>query len=425
MDDLQYEDYLGRVRERWKEAFSQYDQLKVDAEQSVVRWEWADGQRHSLLPHYFKRYPGRGRRLKRPPASIGHYVCYGLDDQNRPRLRRTYMLADRYAVERIERRYSGGDQPEDAIFEAFYEYSHSLVEVIEFSRPTLIPLRVNLIFRENDRVVRQVSLDLNGYSPPDGSRVMDPDTLYKWLGTSGRFLSVERYKYEGKRLTRIDSYHEVPGLSPYFHEERFEYDDAGSLERIYSLRDDGTRRTVYQKRKKGETSQTIRESATQKMVQAIVDAIRAANLQERLYCIELSYQCVNRYFPPIIYPAPESYRQELLESDRPDAKFYIFTPLLGRRSRFLEITDPDALEACQLLEQEIWSDKKWDTGTRILRDVASALSRHDWTGILRVTPDFVVYAIDYEFEGHDIEGVLSASASQEQIQEWKEKGWLG
>ena len=62
--------------------------------------------------------------------------------------------------------------------------------------------------------------------------------------------------------------------------------------------------------------------------------------------------------------------------------------------------------------------------TDILREVAAALSHHDWTGKLNVTPDFVVFAIDWEMDGHDMAAVFEASVSKEQIEEWKEKGWL-
>jgi hypothetical protein len=92
--------------------------------------------------------------------------------------------------------------------------------------------------------------------------------------------------------------------------------------------------------------------------------------------------------------------------------------------RWLEITDPDTLEICGQLEQEIQAGSKWDTATCILRDVTAALTRHDWSGILDTTPDFVIFAIDWEMEGDDLAAVLGASASQEQLREWKDKGWL-
>jgi hypothetical protein len=142
------------------------------------------------------------------------------------------------------------------------------------------------------------------------------------------------------------------------------------------------------------------------------------------YCIELSYRSVTNYFPPGIILGPETYRQNLLNSNNPEARYYVFTPIFHRPEQWLQITDPDALEYCGLLEQEIQAKSRWETATNILRDVAAVLTRYDWTGILDITPDFVVYAIDHEMEGDDLGNVLSASASNEQLLEWKKKGWL-
>ena len=68
--------------------------------------------------------------------------------------------------------------------------------------------------------------------------------------------------------------------------------------------------------------------------------------------------------------------------------------------------------------------EKWALATAVLRQVAVALTRFDWSGTLEVTQDFVVFAIDWEMEGDDLAAVLGASASEEQIQEWAKKGWL-
>ncbi len=153
-------------------------------------------------------------------------------------------------------------------------------------------------------------------------------------------------------------------------------------------------------------------------------SFRAANIRDKVYCIELSYQAVGDYFPPSVVPGLESYRTSLLDSSDPNARYNIFAPVLQGQEWFREITDPDTLEICQQLEQEIQAGEKWQTGTRILRDVAAALTRHDWAGILDVTSDFVVFAIDHEMEGAQLDRVLGASVSHAQIQAWKKKGWL-
>jgi hypothetical protein len=395
---------------RWKAAFGQYDEFRAGAEPAVVRWEWTNGgERYSLLPLFFQRFPGRARALKEPPALKAQHIEYGLDDQGRPRVRRIYNYLEQ-------------------AFEALYRYGESLTEIVEFSPPPRIPIRVEQIFHDQGRVTRHASFQLNGYAPLYSQKGKDPDALYEWLGPNGRFVGLENYDYEGDRLTAIRAYREAPtGASdPSFqYEEHFSYDDAGKLQRIERVFSYGATEVIYQKRAPGETFKSIRAAATQKMIAAVVERLRAAHIAEKLCCIELAYRAVTHYFPPYIVLGPESHRQQLLNSGDPDARYYIFTPVLDARpdnGLWLEITDPETLEVCQRLDQEIQTGEKWTTATRILREVAAALTRYDWTGILDTTPDFVVFAIDHEMD--DLEAALRACVSKEQIRAWKKKGWL-
>jgi hypothetical protein len=396
---------LEQILERWREAFDQYDKLKSMAEPAIVKWEWAVGERYSVRPFYFQRFPGRARALKSPPVSKHQHTEYGLDEQNRPRLYRVY--------DHLERP-----------FETFYNYNETLVEIIGFSIPPHVPLKVEQIFYEKDRVIQYVYFELNGYTPLYSTKGKDPDVLYRWLGPKGRLKTVEQYIYDSNYLTKILSYHEMPGASPFNFEEHLSYDHTGKLLRIEGFYEDGSSRVLYRKRQKNQTFNSIRKIATQKMIEAIIGRLRTENIKEKLYCIELSYRSVTNYFPPGIILGPETYRQNLLNSNNPEARYYVFTPIFHRPEQWLQITDPDALEYCGLLEQEIQAKSRWETATNILRDVAAVLTRYDWTGILDITPDFVVYAIDHEMEGDDLGNVLSASASNEQLLEWKKKGWL-
>jgi hypothetical protein len=395
---------------RWKAAFGQYDEFRTAAEPAVVRWEWTNGgERYSSLPFFFQRFPGRARALKEPPAVKAQHIEYGLDDQGRPRVRRMYNYLEQ-------------------AFEAFYRYDETLTEIVQFSMPPRIPIHVEQVVYDQGRVTRYASFRLNGYTPLYSQKGKDPDVLYEWLGPNGRFVNLEDYIYAGDRLTTIRAYREVPtgGSDPSFQfAESFSYDETGKLWRIQRVSSEGAAAVVYQKRAPGETFKSIRAAATQKMIAAVVERLRAAHITEKLCCVELSYRAVEHYFPPNIVLGPESHRQQLLDSGNPDARYYIFTPVLQAHPDnilWLEISDPDTLEACQRLGQEIQTGEKWTTATRILREVAAALTQYDWTGILDITPDFVVFAIDHEMD--DLEAALRASATPEQIREWKKKGWL-
>src|SRR3989304_4441093 len=100
---------------------------------------------------------------------------------------------------------------------------------------------------------------------------MKPEGRYEWLGPSGGFKQVEEYVYDGDRLTRILLYIEPPGPPPFKAEERFFYDETGKILRIDRQNENGQRQLLYRKREKGQTFKSIREAATQKMIDAVVE----------------------------------------------------------------------------------------------------------------------------------------------------------
>ncbi len=399
-----FEESGKKVVERWKQAFGEYEVLKAKAEPKVVRWEWAVGQRYNPLPFYFQRFPGRARALKNPPVSKTRYTEYGLDDRGLPRLHRTYGYRQR-------------------TLETFYIYGQTQCEIIGFSYPPRIPLQVQQIFYENGKISNHARFQLIVYSPVDDEKDIDPDTIYKSLGPYGISKIIENYVYEGDHLSKIYIYGEGPGTPPSNREERLSYDEAGKLTQIERFYESGLSQIVYRRKKKGQTFKSIRQNAVKKMVRAIIEKLRSENIREKLYCIALSYRAITNYFPPLIIAAPESYRNKLLASNNKDELSCMFIPVLqNSEEHCYQITDPETLEACRQLEQEIKMKSKWDTATEILYEVACTLSHYDWTGILNVTPDFVVFAIDYEMD--DLTTALRESTSEEQIYKWKQKGWL-
>jgi hypothetical protein len=420
---MSIEKSLQQVLVRWKNAFTQFDELRQASRSAVVRWEWTEFERYSLLPFYFKRYPGRGRVLTEPNDKTGFYCRYGLDELNRPRILAFYNYMGLQTREIIRQDRLNNFERYD-LGETFYTYTDSLVEIIEYSVPPRIPLKVQQIFIENGQVIRHASFRLNGYTSLYSEKGSNPDTLYEWLGYNGRFKLVEEYVYDGNRVVGIRLYRETPGIAPYRAEEQFFYDGAGRLLRIEQLNESGQRRLLYKKREKGQTFRSIRQAATQRLIESIVERLRAENIGEKLCCIDLFYQSGSSHFPPIIFLSRDADRQKLLAANNPEAKYYIFNPGLIGEQWYLEITDADTLEICSQLEQEIQSGQKWDAATGILREVAATLTHFDWSNILNITPDFVVFAIDWEVEGDDLANVLKASASKDQLREWKAKGWL-
>jgi hypothetical protein len=418
-----FEERLAHLLECWKKAFGQYENLKTEAERAVVRWQWTRSERYSNLPFYFERFPGRGRVLKYDPGSEGSFIHYGFDEQDRVRIKQSYSFRLKRPAALLQKFTPQPGLSGELYSETFYRYTPEQIESIEFSVPPHIPLDIQHLSLENDRVVFYAGFRLNGYTPLYGIKGKNPDDLYEWLGVYGRFKTGEAYSYDQTRLNSISGYYEVPGIPAYSAQEQFTYNEHGKLLNIDRFYANGQKQVIYRERRKGQTFQAMRAEATQKLVEAIVQRVKAANIQETVYCIELYYQKWSGQFPPAIIPVPESYRLKLIQSADPGARTGIFLPT-SEKDWFFQINDPQTLEMCRVLAQEIQRGEKWNTATRILRDVAAALTLYDWSHILTVTPDFVVYALDPEMEGDQLVEVLSSSVSNRQIQEWINKGWL-
>ena len=389
-------DELRRAVDHWKTWFGRRDELKARVLPEVTRWEWSTGRRYSLLPVHFERYPGRGRLLKDPPQPRSQHTQSGLGADGRFLVQRVFDY-------------------QDHAFEQYVAYGNPVTDIVEFSPGPHIPTEHGRIERDGAKVVRFESFRLNGYTPKMGAMGRSPDRLAEWLGPNGRFLVVEEYRYDGDLLREIEVYGETPGLGPHRYVDRLSHDADGSLSGIDRTWENGHAQTVYRRRRRGQTLDELRAAAVAELVPAVIDIAGSLGATGPVYCLELSYQAVSQYFPPLVTLGFESDRERLREPD------LAFRPMLSG-GRTVELPDPDRMEACRQFDQEVRARGEWPLGTRMLREAAATLTRHDWRGTLDVTDDFVAFVIDPELD--ELDEALSASASHEQVAAWRARGWL-
>ena len=389
-------DQLRQAVERWKAWFGRRDELAARVLPEVAHWEWSTGLRHSLLPLHFERYPGRGRVLKTAPQPRSQHTESGLASDGR-------LLAVR-VFDYLE-----------AAFETFVLHGDSVTDIVEFSPGAHIPLEHRRIEQEGGRVVHHESFRLNGYSPKMGAMGRDPDRLVEWLGPNGRFFLVEDYRYDGSLLREIACYGETPGLGPHRYVDHVSHDPGGAVAAIDRVWEGAPTQAVYRRRRKGQSLNDLRQAAVAELVPAVIDVVAGVAGAEQLYCVELSYQAVTNYFPPLITLGLEQKRQNLRERD------LAYRPMLSG-GLTTELPSPDRLEACRQLDQEVRNKQRWRLGTQMLREAAAELTRHDWTGLVEVTDDFIAFAADPEVD--DLEEALAASAPSERIADWRARGWL-
>jgi hypothetical protein len=387
---------LLQAVDHWTAWFGRRDELAGRVLPMVARWEWSTGRRHSLLPLHFERYPGRGRLLKAAPNQRSQHTESGLASDGRPLAFRIFDYRD-------------------AAFETFVLHGDPVTDIVEFSPGPQIPLEHARVERKDGRVVRYESFRLNGYTPKMGAMGRDPDRLVEWLGPSGRYFLAEDYRYDGPLLREIVTYGETPGLGAHRSVDHVSHDSAGTVVAIDRVWDDGTTQAVYRRRRKAQSLDDLRAAALAELVPAVVAVVAAAARGEEVYCVELAYQAVAGYFPPLITLGLKRTRANLREPD------LAFRPMLSG-GRTVDLPAPDRLEACRLFDQEVRSKQRWELGTQMLREAAAALTRRDWSGVVEVTDDFVAFAVDPEMD--ELDEALGTSAPPARIAEWRARGWL-
>ena len=84
--------------------------------------------------------------------------------------------------------------------------------------------------------------------------------------------------------------------------------------------------------------------------------------------------------------------------------------------------DADLMRACELFNQQVAVGGNSNRARKVLNDVARELGATDWSGAFDVTEDFVVFALDYEYE--DFRANLKAGVGPERLAVLKERGWI-
>ncbi len=388
MDDLQA---------RWAAAFQQYETLKAAAEGAVVRWEWTSGERYSLQPLFFRRYPGRGRVLEGPGENGG--FRYGFDAGDRVRV----FQMHNYAAE---------------VSEEFYTYADDHVVSVRYTTflPRL-PWQVAYYTLEDERVTRYRLFNTN-FGP--AIRVATPDAILA-LAERTRMItrSTELYRYQGERLVRIQHEVETAGPPPRTFEEHLTYDEVGRLQRVEKVQPTGETYTSYRRPQKGQTLSALADEVKQRLVQAIPARLQQAQIADPVYCLVLWFREADFYVPPLPTPGLEADRQSALAAYGAEARYRLWMPA---GPDLIHLEDPATVEVCDLFNQQVIATEQWDLGLTVVQEVAAALTHVDWTGILDVTDDFVIYGMDYEM--HDLEEAMAASVPAGRIDDLRRRGLL-
>jgi hypothetical protein len=298
--------------------------------------------------------------------------------------------------------------------ETFSARQGDVIECVRYLKPNL-PVEVIHQHFEDGRIVafRNFSVSVGPML-----RATQPQAIYDLaVRTQGITFCEEDYEYQGDRLSRIVvSYYRAGRADSLRHEETIQYDSAGRVSTIQGHYANGITQTIYQRAQKEQTVAALAKQVKRRLLEIIPQVIARARIEDPVYCLVLHY--LDHFSSPTLMLGLESDRQSLIREYGPEARFYLWMPA----APYLEIHDPAHVEENALFDQQIALTEEWGRGRAMLRSVAADLMRQRWHGILNVTSDFVIYAMDYECD--DLLESMAASVPPKRLIEFQLKGWL-
>jgi hypothetical protein len=363
-DDLdklraKYEGRYEKFRSQLKES---YASLKKKCAARVVRWQWASSEWFSPEPFYFELSRLRqGRLLARRPGRIKQGMCqYGFDGAGKVVVVRECQFGNDFSHEFF---WSRGDVIEGAKFDESAER-----KLVQISRQ----------FYKKGRLVRfewfmKDSSERQTLSYRDGRIVASK--LVSWM------------RHYGRHVRRFE----------------MEYDRIGRLAAIYERGDmvmrKGGREVRYKRPGKGESIAELAKVVEEKLVELIPAAVAKSSIKGPAYCLVLAYDLEgNDLLPPLLGVGLEKERAEWMKRGEREAREMMWNPAefkhFGEPS--MELEERDLLAACGMLNQMLSVKRTAGPAKKVLNRVAARLMKHDWDGVLEVTRDFVVFAVDLE-----------------------------
>jgi hypothetical protein len=376
------------LKDAFATARATYKTLKKSCEARVARWEWATFAIHEAEPYYHERHKiARGRKIKGKPAAIKSGMHqYGFDAAGRVVVVRKYT------------------ELKGTFYEEFFTCAQDVVEGTLFD------------YRDKD-VINVTRRTFDG----DGKIIR-----YQAVATGGEL--TETYEYDRDRLTMIRT--SGIGYLPrqaYRFEDELGYDDIGRLSVIRRV-DLGPKasppRILYQRPQKGQSLNELAEVIQEKLVRRTPDALRTMRLSGPAYCVILLYTKEDAIvLPPTLAIGLEEERRAWVEELGRQTKDMVWNyPEFEHTDVTPNWGDPELLAACELFNQQVAVGGNSNRARRLLNDVARDLASADWSQTFDVTDDFVVFALDYEYE--DFRANLRASVSPQHLALLKERGWL-
>jgi hypothetical protein len=355
----------AKLEARFNAEKESYETLKQAAERAVVKWRYS----REMLWSY---HPEQQDILttNELPDSKGAERAYGYDKTDRVVCVRGYT---------IDRKYDHVDgklrttETQRVSNEEFIRHTGDIMEITSYYQtcPPERERRLHWIYEartKDGRVIALAELGNNGFNHVE----------YFWEGNR---LKGDRNLDENGKVT-LES----------------EIEPDGTV-KLYQLRKDGSRYLLGQPLPKGVTVKSLAETVRKRLLKVIPGMVKGLKLKEPAYCVALAYDGEgNDVLGPSVGIGLESERKKWLAERGKDAWQLIWNPAEFQHYEkpHTQLEDEELEQASDWLNEALANRESAAPAVKLLVEVAADLEKLDWSKILKITPDFCVYAVDFE-----------------------------
>lgn len=168
------------------------------------------------------------------------------------------------------------------------------------------------------------------------------------------------------------------------------------------------------------------EIISNKLLSLIKEICKEINIPSPAYCLVLAYDAESfECLPPILGIGLEEERIFWLKSQSEDMiKEFIWNPA---EFQYFDIPDmsleDDQLKiAYEMFNQLLIAKETCHPAIKLLNDIVIELMKLDWSKIMSITKDFVIYAVN--LEGGDLNKNMKTTLPTERLLNLKAQGWL-
>ncbi len=356
----------SHLQERFAAEREAYNALKESTESLVVSWRYSQGQLWSYNPIVWDTL------TEEEVADPGQAeYAYGYDAEGRVVCIRQFTIehagklapSGRVEIVRTQRVYN----------EHFILHRPGLMEISEYAtlREPAGAKELTSVYEvrtENGRIVEKAELRKDSFDH-------------------------DRYFWEGERLKVAQSLDESGKTTC---ETEWEADGTS---KIYQIRKDGSRFWRDEPLPKGVTVKSLAGIVRQRLLELIPQTVKAAGLEEPAYCVALAYDGEgNDVLGPHLGIGLDSERQKWLKEHGEEAWQFIWNPaeFANYEKSHTQLEADDLYQASEWLNRALADRGSLAPAIKLLVEVAAELEKLDWSRLIQTTPDFVVYAVDFE-----------------------------